>query len=285
MGDDMGFLMLERIVFLFSLRPILLGFAGMLISGFSFPIAGVIVLRNGLVPLRFMLMHGVLLAGIVSVAFAFPLLPAAIVVNLLLVLLIAAIGKRSWNFSLSSSAVMVLTMSGASLLSHLLDVPAKDTLDLLWGSPFALTVSDLAVLLAIAFAIIGYCLTQYRKIVALFFDTDVAVSVGVDVRLHQAIMIGLSALVIAVSMKIMGALLLDSLLILPVLSSSGSARSVKSLFIRSSVCGFAVSMVGYPIAVLADLPVSGVVSALAVMAYGAMFLCGKLRAVSKERAT
>ncbi len=274
-------LFFDRLLFVFALKPILMGFAGMAVAGLSFPLAGVIVLRNGLIPLRFMLMHGVLLAGVLSVAFGFPMLLSAILINLVLVVLIVAFKKQARNLGASSSAVMVLAMAGASLLAHALDVPAKDTLDLLWGSPFAMSFSDLAVLFAVSAILVLYCLTQYRKITAVFFDSDVALSVGVNIRLHHIAMIALTALVIAVSMRIMGALLLDSLLILPVLSVSGSSCSVRSLFVRSAACGFAISLAGYPIAVMADLPVSGVVSALAVLVYS-VFRLAKARQVAHQ---
>ena len=54
---------MSKLVFLFTLKPIIYGFIGMLVSGLCFPLAGVIILRNNLVPMRYMLMHGVLLGG------------------------------------------------------------------------------------------------------------------------------------------------------------------------------------------------------------------------------
>ena len=66
---------MSKLVFLFTLKPIIYGFIGMLVSGLCFPLAGVIILRNNLVPMRYMLMHGVLLGGIFSIALKLPLLP------------------------------------------------------------------------------------------------------------------------------------------------------------------------------------------------------------------
>lgn len=44
--------MIDRFVLLFSLAPVTRGFIAMLISGFSFPLCGVMLLRLDLVPMR-----------------------------------------------------------------------------------------------------------------------------------------------------------------------------------------------------------------------------------------
>ena len=52
---------MNRLLMLLSLKPILYGLIGMLVSGTVFPICGVIIVRNNLMPMRYMLMHGVIL--------------------------------------------------------------------------------------------------------------------------------------------------------------------------------------------------------------------------------
>ena len=53
--------MVEKFLLLFSLAPILRGFIAMIVSGAAFPLCGVMVLRLNLVPMSYMLMHGVIL--------------------------------------------------------------------------------------------------------------------------------------------------------------------------------------------------------------------------------
>ena len=135
---------MEELVKLLALKPILYGLIGMLISGISFPLAGVVIVRNSLIPMRFMLMHGVILGGIFSIGLNLPLIPIVILINIFLVLIMSLLNKdKSINLSTVSTAMMVFTMGIASMLSHIFDVPAKDTLELLWGSPFSLTKTDL----------------------------------------------------------------------------------------------------------------------------------------------
>lgn len=257
---------MEQLVELLTLKPIFYGLIGMLISGFSFPLAGVIIVRNSLIPMRYMLMHGVILGGILSIAFKLPLLPMVVLINVVLVLLMVFINKdKSSKLSVISTAMMVCTMGLASLLSHAFNVPAKDTLELLWGSPFALTKTDLIGLCVLAIIVLLYVTIFFSQISMIFFDYDIAKSMGINVKLHNAIMLLVTALIISVAMKMIGALLIDTLVILPVVCSSKGAKGLKNLFVRSSICGFLISFIGYFFALIFDLPVSGLLAIISVL--------------------
>ena len=258
---------MQRIISLLALKPILFGLIGMLISGISFPIAGVIVVQNGLIPMRYMLMHGVILGGVAALVLNLPMLAVVIPLNVILVLLMVRLSKEGRNLSTASAAMMVCTMGLASLVSHLFDVPAKDTLEVLWGSPFALTQTDLLLLAGLGVLALLYIALFFTPISMIFFDKDIAASMGVPVRTHNTIMVLITALIVSVAMRVLGALLIDALLVLPVVGASKNAKSLKQLFLQSSLTGLALSLVGYLLALLWNLPVSGTLAMLAVVAF------------------
>ena len=110
---------------LILLPPMLKALIAIIFGGIAFPVCGVMVLRLDLVPLRYALMHGVILGGAIALALELPSLPLIIIVNLLVVVLVL---KLQSNNSVSSAAAMVFTMGLASLIMHVYDVPAKDSL-------------------------------------------------------------------------------------------------------------------------------------------------------------
>lgn len=259
--------MLDRFALLFSLAPVTRGFFAMLLSGFSFPLCGVMLLRLDLVPMRYMLMHGVILGGAISLALNLPILPVTLFINLLLIFaMIFFTRSQSFGFSGASAGAMVFSMALASIIMHVKDVPAKDTLSLMWGSPFALTKSDLAVLAALAFLLLLYIVVNFRNIVTLFFNQEIALSLGVNVGLHKNIMVLIIALVVALAMKLLGAFLVDALLILPVLSASvlsgKNFLGMKKLFITSSIIGLALSALGFLLALAINWPPAATISML-----------------------
>lgn len=272
---------LERLALLFSLAPVLRGFVAMAISGTFFPLCGLMILRMDLVPLRYMLMHGVILGGAISLALSLPLIPVTVVLNLILIFIMMGIMKtQSFGFSGASAAVMVLSMAAASIIMHVADVPAKDTLSLMWGSPFALTIFDLFCLGFLALLLVLYVILNFKNILALFFNKEIARSMGINVNFHYTVMILLIALVVALAMKLLGAFLIDSLLLLPVLSASALSRKasggIKGLFISSCVLGGGVSVTGYVVAVAANLPPAATISVLAGIVYLICLLIKKI---------
>lgn len=265
---------MSHFLYLFTLAPVMKGLIAMAIAGASFPLCGVMVLRLDLIPLRYMLMHGVILGGALSLALSLPQLPVIVVVNVLLVLALLAITKDSAHgFGIGSAAAMVLSMALASIVMHKAGVAANDTLSLLWGSPYALTVFDIAALSVMAIVLILYIACNMRNILAIFYNQEVAQSLGIPVRGHYTFMVILIALTVALAMKIVGALLIDALLVLPVLVSlQWSAMrkkelGIKKLFIASGIIGFILAVSGFIVAVIWDLPPSGAISLIAGVLY------------------
>jgi len=251
-----------------ALPPITKGLIAMLFAGLCFPNVGVMVLRLDLVPLRYMLMHGVILGGALALAFSLPNLPCVIIINLILSFFMVRIsGKKKKNLGISSAALMVFSMGLAALLVGYFNVPAKDTLQILWGSPFALSNADVISIAMVTVLVFIYTTLNFNNISAIFFDQDIAQSLGINVNLHYYMMVILIALIIGFAMKIIGALLIDALLILPVLIATKRAVSLKNVFIMSTIYGVVLSVGGYLIAVALNLPVSGTISILAVLMF------------------
>lgn len=264
--------MFSNLSLIFSLAPITRGFIAMIISGTFFPLCGLMVLRLDLIPLRYMLMHGVILGGALSLALNLPLFPVTLTINLLLIFIMMFFNKsQSFGFSGASAASMVLSMALASILMQLADVPAKDTLNLMWGSPFALTKSDLLILIAISILLLSYIIFNFKNILALFFNKDVAKAIGIKVHLNYTFMILIIALLVALAMKLLGAFLIDSLLILPVLNANlfcgKESSGIKKLFVTSSIFGLVISLLGYSLAVMINWPPAATISLLAVIIY------------------
>lgn len=249
---------------LLTLPPIFKAFIALILSGISFPLCGVMVLRLDLVPLRYALMHGVILGGALALALNVPTLPIIIIVNLIVVFLIIKIPSSN---SFSSAAAMVFTMGLASLLMHTFNVPAKDSLQLLWGSPFALSYLDLSILALLTIVVLLYLILNFNNIVSIFFDKAIAKSLGVKVDLNYNFMVIIIALCVALAMRLIGALLIDALLILPVLIASRVSSATKTLFIFSSIFGFVLALFGFFTTLYFNLPLSATIAIIAVLIY------------------
>jgi zinc transport system permease protein len=66
-------------------------------------------------------------------------------------------------------------------------------------------------------------------------------------------------------MKLIGALLLDAILLLPAILAMALARSVRGLFLLAAAAGLAVAAAGFAVALLVDLPASAGVTLAAAL--------------------
>jgi len=238
--------MVSMLIELFALAPIRRGFFAFLAAGMTFPLIGLFVVVMNLFPLRFTLMHGALLGGViglltVSEGILFPL-----IVNLIIA---ALLGPASDRMKLDVSNTSVLFMMGTIATAFFIidraNLPAMEAFSVFWGSIYALTTADLVVLYALSAAIPIFMILNRRRINAVLFDRDIAFSTGIDSRRFFYIILMLTGTVVAVSMKIVGALLTDSLLILPALAALSLAKSMRGMFVISVVFGFLSALFGF----------------------------------------
>lgn len=264
---------------LLSYAPIQRGFLVLIAAGFAFPIVGTYLLRMNLLPLRFMLMHGALLGGAMALALKFNPLLTVFAVNLLLVFVMSH-AARSMNTDPGqiSAFLMVCSISLAFIFIYRFQVPAKDTLSLLWGSLFTITPGELVVVWAFSLGLIGFHLRFHRQLLAIFFDREIAWSSGVNEQALSNVVILITAVTVAMAMKLIGALLVDALLLLPAIIASFFAKSLQGLIVSACLLGGSFCLGGFFLSLAVDVPV---ISAVAILATGTFFIiwCTKKRRI------
>lgn len=251
---------------LLSYPPIFRGLILIIISGFTFPLGGVLILRLNLLPIRYLLMHGVLLGGAISLSFSINPEITTLVTNIIIVLLLNRSSKTlKGDYGHLSMFFMVASVAAASIFMSVYHVPAKDTLTLLWGSLYTNSVSSVVMAGVIGLGVVLFTVIFFKHLTALFYNRDVATSLGIDVPKLELIVILLIALVVSSAMQLMGALLLDAQLILPVVISGIMAKGLKETIFLSSLIGGLFSVAGFFISLQFDIPVSAGVSIPSVL--------------------
>lgn len=258
---------------LLQFPPILRGAVVLLVAGAIFPLVGVFVLRLNLITLRFALMHSSLLGSAVALAAGINPLAAGMVANTILVATVATAGGRSGqNAGHLTTFFMVFTIGLAFAILYRFDVPARESLGLLWGNIFALTHTDAVVTTIFACLIVLFVGANFRRITAVLYDREVAFSAGINERaVHTAILFAVG-FTITLVMGLIGALLLDALLILPALIAGYGARSTRALFVRASLWGALISVSGLIFAIEIDIPASSGVTLIGATVLGVIAL-------------
>lgn len=258
------------------LPPVMRGFIVITIAGFTFPLAGVYLFRLNLLPMRFMLMHGALLGGAMALALSINPFWATISINLLLVLLMARSSRiLKMDLGQMSMFFMVITISLAFIFIYKFNVPARDTLALLWGNLYVLSWMEVLGVGIFSLLLVGFQYFFYRQLRALFFDREIAFTSGFNVGLMYYMVIIVVAITVAIAMKLIGALLLDAILLLPPVVAAFHAKSLKGMILASVLWGGVFAIGGFLLSVAIDIPASSAIAAIACLIFIIMYLARK----------
>jgi zinc transport system permease protein len=218
-------------------------------------------------------MHGAILGGAVALAFQWNPFITTIIVNLALVLLMTKTSRSlKTDTGYISTFFMVLSISVAFILIYKFNVQTKDALSLLWGSLYGSSWIEVAVVAAFSLFLILFQLIFSRRLQAFFFDREIAYTSGVNEQSLYYSIILLTAVTVALAMKIIGALLLDALLLLPALIATLHAKSLRAVMIWSSIWGGIFASGGFFIALWLDIPASSAIAALAAVVFIIIFI-------------
>ena len=154
--------------------------------------------------------------------------------------------------SVSALAIGYVLMNLFSTSSNL----AGDVCSSLFGSTSILTLSNSDVLLCVVltFLIIAGYVLLYNRFFAITFDSDFATAIGNKTELYNTILAVMSAVVIVLAMKLVGALLISALIIFPALTAMRLVDRFKSVVILSSIISVVCTSVGIILSCIISTP-------------------------------
>ncbi|MDR1564571.1 MAG: metal ABC transporter permease [Oscillospiraceae bacterium] len=121
-----------------------------------------------------------------------------------------------------------------------------DVCNYMFGSILAMNKSDVSLSIALAVVVLGMFILFYNKIFAVTFDENFARATGVPSGIYNMLLAFLTAITIVLGMRMMGAMLISSLIIFPALSSMRLCKTFRSV----TICSAIVSVVCFFIGVL-----------------------------------
>jgi len=137
----------------------------------------------------------------------------------------------------------------------------------LFGSILTVSQGDVALVAALGVAGLATIALLYRSLAGIVLDEEGARVAGVPVGLLNVVVSGLAGITVAVSMRVVGILLIAALMVLPVIAASRVAWSLRSTLFLSMGIGVASVVAGLTVAYYADLAPGGVIVLVAAGAF------------------
>jgi zinc transport system permease protein len=202
--------------------------------------------------------------GIGHVAFAgvalgylldLPLILTALIVSVLGALAIELLRARRRTAGDQALALVFYTgIAGGVVLVSVAGALNVNLFQFLFGSILTVTRHDLVVIAALGIASLLVILLLYRPLVATVVDEESARVAGLPVPALNVLTAVLAAVTIAVSMRVVGILLIAALMVLPVIAGGRLAWSMASTVVLSMLIGLGSVLAGITIAYYADFP-------------------------------
>ncbi len=137
----------------------------------------------------------------------------------------------------------------------------------LFGSILTITRSDLALIAGLAALGLATIALLYRAFAAVIVDEEGARVAGAPIGALNIALAALAAVTIALSMRVVGILLVAALMVLPVSAAGRVAWSMRSTLFLSTAIGLASALAGLTVSYYADLPPGGTIVLVAAAVY------------------
>jgi len=158
----------------------------------------------------------------------------------------------------------------------------SDLIGYLFGSVSAVGRQDLIIVVVIAIIVIVYIRLLYKELFVLSFDAEYSKVSGINSRYIQMFFMIITALVIGASMRIVGILLVSSLMTVPVAAAIQLAKSFKGAMIYSIIFGETAVIIGLISAFYLDIAPGGTIVITSIIILLAVLTWKKLRGEHKR---
>lgn len=207
-----------------------------IIIGVIAPLLGVFIVVRRLSLIADALSH-VTLAGIAGSLYISQSITAFATLNPIYLGILSAVGGsvlierlRRLYKHFEELAIPIIMSAGLGMSAIFISLAQGFSTDLfsyLFGSVSAVSRQDLWIVLGIALLVIAFIYAFYKELFVLSFDEEYAKASGIPSRTVHLLFMIVTALVIAASMRIVGILLVSSLITLPVAASIRIAKGFK----------------------------------------------------------
>lgn len=218
--------------------------------------------------------------GVYAVALGLGLSNAPIIVVIPIVIVAAYILLRiGESKKLKSDAAIGIFSSSALAIGYLVGAMrhggfTTDINSLMFGSIVFANKQDLYIMIVTSVIVVGTFILLYHRIFSVTFDESFAKATGIHTKLFNILFASLTAITIVIGMRIMGTLLISSIIIFPALSAMQVFRKFKHVIFTSAI----ISVVSFLIAffILTNYPFGASVVVVNLCFFIIFAIVGKL---------
>ena len=154
---------------------------------------------------------------------------------------------------------------------------SSTALRILWGSVLGMTTADIIYLLIITVIAILFVIMFFKEINAILFDRKLARASGINDKPFYYLILFLTSLTVAFSLKLVGGLLVFALMINPTSSVYQFSYDMKKIILFSPLIGVISCLLGMLMSFTFDLPTGSSIAIVCSAIFGVSVLISPKR--------
>lgn len=185
--------------------------------------------------------------GAFAVATVLNFAPLEFAMPIVIIMSFLILRLNSQNKIQPDAAIAMVSAGALALGTFVISITRGVNTDInnyLFGSILSISEGDMMISLFFSALVIGIFIGCYNKIFALTFDEDFAKSIGIKTNLYNAIFAVLCSVVVVLGMRLMGSLLISSLIIFPTMLAMQLVKTFKKVIFISVLVSVVCFMIG-----------------------------------------
>lgn len=221
--------------------------------------------------------------GATTVAAAANLAPMAVAMPITVLSAVILLRANNSKKISGESAIAIISVSSLALGYLLMNIfstssnLAGDVCNSLFGSTSILTLtgSDVNICIIMTVCVIVCYTLLYNKFFAITFDQDFSTATGIHTNTYNMLLALISAVIIVLAMKLVGALLISALLIFPSLTAMKLFKNFKNIVICSVICSVVGTVIGIFLSCIFSTPAGATIVATDLFIYSLISVTNK----------
>ncbi len=208
--------------------------------------------------------------GSLAVATALGLAPMAVTIPVVVVAAFLLL-RLSTRGKLKGDAAIAMISTGALavgvIVLSLSTGMTSDVNNYLFGSVLAMSASDVRLSVALACVVLVLFVLFYRRIFSVTFDETFARAAGWHAEGMNMLLAFLTAVTIVLGMRVMGAMLISSLVIFPALTAMRVCKSFRGVTLCAALISVVCYFIGLCLSYLFSIPAGASVVVVNILAF------------------
>ncbi len=226
--------------------------------------------------------HAAILGVALALAFQISIFAGTMAVALVMAMLVSTLAGRGWAMDTTLGVLAHSALALGLVAVSFLPTVRVDLTAYLFGDILAVSRADLGVIVAGSALVAGLMAWRWSALLTATLNEDLAHAAGIDPARERLVLTLALAVVVAVALKVIGALLIAAMLIIPAAAARTLARSPEAMALTAIGIGGAAVWGGLQMSLRLDTPSGPSIVAVAAGIFAALVVASTLRALVQK---